>query len=227
MKTLALILAVAGIAAVHKLESPKGKEQSPRPVVSPVYGVPLPIKAMSANTNEHPGWVGLGWTYSPSPEVAGYFVYQGTNSRSYYTRYDVGLGTNITQWPQCLCPTNRPQTTGCAKIFNLEPGRKYYFTVTAYAGALESDYSNEVDFTYRLKTNTTLTVFILAGPAWAVYTNLPPRTNATGAAYFRTVADGATVAVQSAPSYSGPWTGQLFFPHTNTAWKLQITRTNW
>lgn len=230
MKTIVLIaVLIFGVAATKKLQSPKAAGDEPvilRPVVT--MPVPLPKAMAKSNTNQHPGWVGLSWTYSPSPEAAGYRIHQGTNSRAYNVQHDVGLGTNITQWPQCLCPTNGPQTTGCAKIFNLVVGQKYFFTVTAYStNGTESDFSNEVDFTFKYKTNVTVLVSALIGPSWITYTNLPPIVDPTGASFFRLLSVNGTAAIQSAKSPFGIYTNRLTFPTTNTLWKLSITRSNW
>lgn len=225
------------IAAGKKLESPKGREQTislamatnaaPTPVS---VGVPLPPKTMTkSNTNQYPGWVGLSWTYSPSTNATGYYVYQGTNSRAYNVRHDVGMAaTNMPWYEVCRCPTNGVQTTGCYRVVNLEVGKKYFFTVTAVASdGQESDYCNEVDFTFRYKTNTTIYVSALIPPSWTVYTNLPPITNASSMGFFRTSYTNNTVAIQSAKTIAGPWTDRLSFTHSNPIWKLGITRTNW
>ena len=70
--------------------------------------------------------VTLEWEASPDPDVAGYNVYQGANSRDYDASMDVGNWTSAT-------------------IANLEDNATYYFAVTAYNSVGdESGYSNEV-----------------------------------------------------------------------------------
>lgn len=101
----------------------------------------LAVSLAQGQTNKT--WVGLAWDQNnPSEGVTGYRIYYGVASRSYTNITDVGMGTNITRWPECLCPTN-----GCAIITNLDVGVRYYFAATAYNGSgLESDFSNEVDW---------------------------------------------------------------------------------
>jgi fibronectin type 3 domain-containing protein len=71
----------------------------------------------------------LEWDRNVEPEVAGYRVYVGTASRSYYRAIDVG---NQTIWP----------------INGVTAGTTYYYAVTAYtADGLESDFSDEVSYT--------------------------------------------------------------------------------
>jgi fibronectin type 3 domain-containing protein len=70
--------------------------------------------------------VSLQWDANKEPDVGGYKVYYGTNSRVYFASVDVGNTTTTT-------------------IGNLTPGVTYYFMVTAYdASKLESAPSNEV-----------------------------------------------------------------------------------
>ncbi len=73
--------------------------------------------------------VRLAWDPSPSPEVIGYRLYWGTQSRLYTSSLDAGLVTTAT-------------------VSGLVAGTTYYFAATAYApGGLESDFSNEVQYT--------------------------------------------------------------------------------
>ncbi len=57
--------------------------------------------------------VTLGWTAGVGTNVAGYYVYTGTASRSYQAKLDTG--TNLT-----------------ATISNLVASQTYYFAATAY-----------------------------------------------------------------------------------------------
>ena len=69
--------------------------------------------------------IALAWEPSPDPDVAGYFVYVGSASRSYDRFFDAGHVTNTT-------------------VLNLNECPVYYFVVTAYdAAGRESDPSNE------------------------------------------------------------------------------------
>lgn len=108
-----------------------------------LIGLLLILAATLAQGQTNKTWVGLAWDQNnPSEGVTGYKIYVGSSSRNYTNIVDVGMGTNITRWPECLCPTN-----GCAIITNLTVGVHYYFAATAYNGAgLESDFSNEVDW---------------------------------------------------------------------------------
>ena len=72
------------------------------------------------------GQVTLTWNASMDSDLRGYKVYYGTVSRDYDVSMDVG------NWTSCT-------------IANLQEGKTYYFTVTAYNTELsESGYSNEV-----------------------------------------------------------------------------------
>ena len=81
-------------------------------------------------TNPPPS-VPLAWTASPSPNVNNYFVYYGVGSLQYTNKIAVGNVTSAT----ITLPTW---------------GVKYYFSVTAQAGTLESLFSNEVSTTPKL-----------------------------------------------------------------------------
>ena len=68
----------------------------------------------------------------PSPDVGGYRVYIGEESRHYTESRDVGLlSADIVDGVVYYLATDLP------------PGRSYYFALTAYSEAGESDYSNE------------------------------------------------------------------------------------
>ncbi len=70
----------------------------------------------------------LSWDPVNDPTVQGYNVYYGTSSRHYQTYANAGPHTTYT-------------------VTNLQPGTTYYFAVTAYNSAGESDYSDEVSAT--------------------------------------------------------------------------------
>jgi hypothetical protein len=83
----------------------------------------------------------LAWDPSVSPAIAGYRVYQGTNSHAYTTTISAGAAT---------------QTT----LAGLNSGVTYFFAVTAYdTSGLESDFSSEVSYTPNGATNQTGLVF--------------------------------------------------------------------
>jgi hypothetical protein len=72
--------------------------------------------------------VSLNWQMSSSPDVAGYFVYEGRASGAYNDKLDAGLNSQLT-------------------ISNLSEGQTYYFAVTAYdAYGDESPPSNEIQY---------------------------------------------------------------------------------
>jgi hypothetical protein len=73
--------------------------------------------------------VTLAWDPNTEPDLAGYILYYGQAS----TNYDFVIDTG----------TNASYTVG-----GLAEGETYYFAVTAYnAESLESDFSNEVEYT--------------------------------------------------------------------------------
>jgi hypothetical protein len=109
--------------------------------------------------------VGLAWDPSPDPDVTGYRIYQGPQSRIYTNIVDAGSQTTLT-------------------ITSLDPGGQYYFTCTAYVApsgpiVAESDYSNEVTYQAPLPTYV-VGVQLLSSPTttgpWTVYATLPPVT---------------------------------------------------
>ena len=69
--------------------------------------------------------VSLAWDPNTETDVAGYKIHYGFESRNYTLTADVGNQTSYT-------------------LSDLEPGKVHYFAVTAYNGAGESAYSNEV-----------------------------------------------------------------------------------
>jgi hypothetical protein len=73
--------------------------------------------------------VTLAWDASPSPDVAGYRVYVGTNSQSLNRQLEVGQQLSAT-------------------VPGLVVGTNYFFAVTAYdLIGLESDFSNVISYT--------------------------------------------------------------------------------
>jgi hypothetical protein len=85
--------------------------------------------------------VTLAWNASPSPEVTGYRVYYGTNSRSYSVVTNAGLMLT--------------QTVVLPRL-----GR-WFFAATAHdALGLESEFSNEVEWEARLGSP------VLQGEPW-------------------------------------------------------------
>jgi hypothetical protein len=73
--------------------------------------------------------VTLAWDPNPSPEVAGYRLYEGLVSGVYTTVIDVGDSTSVT-------------------ASNLICGATYYFAVTDYDNnGLESPFSSEISYT--------------------------------------------------------------------------------
>lgn len=68
----------------------------------------------------------LAWDQNSEPDIAGYRIYYGEESRSYTHVVDVG------NYNSCV-------------IADLEDGITYYFAATAYnTSGYESDYSNEI-----------------------------------------------------------------------------------
>jgi hypothetical protein len=73
--------------------------------------------------------VTLAWDDSPSPNIAGYRLYSGFHSGVYTQAIEVGLNRSTV-------------------VFNLTPGRTYFFAVTGYnAASQESAPSNEISYT--------------------------------------------------------------------------------
>jgi hypothetical protein len=74
----------------------------------------------------HAADITLAWDQNSEPDIAGYRVYYGQESRSYTNAVDVG------------------NYTSCV-IADLEDGETYYFAATAYNNdGYESGYSNEI-----------------------------------------------------------------------------------
>ena len=70
----------------------------------------------------------LEWSPNDEPDLAGYKIYYGTECRNYTFDADVGDYESVT-------------------ISDLEPGKKYYFAVTAYdLNGNESDFSKEISY---------------------------------------------------------------------------------
>jgi len=67
----------------------------------------------------------IGW--DRSPEATGYRLYYGVASHIYESNADAG-----------------PFTSNA--VVNLEPGRRYFFSVTAYNAAGESGFSDEITY---------------------------------------------------------------------------------
>ena len=89
-------------------------------------GFLLLVSTLFASPALHAAEVTLAWDQNTEPDVAGYKVYYGLESRNYDYVMDVG------------------DTTSCV-VTGLELGRTYYFAATAVNTAnLESDFSNEV-----------------------------------------------------------------------------------
>ena len=83
------------------------------------------IAVLGANAAVPLGSVVLEWDPNPEPDIAGYRVHYGTESRSYDYFLDVGTTTRVV-------------------LSNLEPDKAYFIALTAYNSAdLESDYSPE------------------------------------------------------------------------------------
>lgn len=85
------------------------------------------------------GEVTLAWDPNTEPDLAGYKVYHGTQSRSYGDPIDVQNVTQVT-------------------LTDLTPGQTYYFAATAYDNEVpvkESAYSEELVYTLPL-VNTSM-----------------------------------------------------------------------
>jgi Fibronectin type III domain/Viral BACON domain len=104
-----------------------------------VYTIPITITAAGATNSPQQvlatlaitapasGTATLTWNANSEADLAGYKVYMGNTSRSYSSPINVGKVTTF-------------------KVMNLQPGKTYYFAVTAYnTSAKESGYSNEVN----------------------------------------------------------------------------------
>ncbi|MEI6392992.1 MAG: fibronectin type III domain-containing protein, partial [Verrucomicrobiota bacterium] len=88
--------------------------------------------------------VTLAWDPSVSTTVAGYHIYCGGASATYTNTVDAGNSTNAT-------------------ISGLNEGGTYFFTVTAYdSSGMESDFSNEINYTIPVTSNAPPTLDSLA-----------------------------------------------------------------
>jgi hypothetical protein len=92
----------------------------------------------------------IQWDANREPNLAGYRVYIGSQSRRYNTFIDVGRATSKT-------------------IESLLPGHSYYLAVTAYdSNGVESDFSAEIPIMLpAMGTNSYLVPFRLTFPAAA------------------------------------------------------------
>jgi len=80
----------------------------------------------------------LEWDSTGEPQVAGYKAYIGTESRNYVRVLDAQLQTGVT-------------------LTGLDAGTTYYLAATAYdADGLESDFSEEINYTPRVDGNTSM-----------------------------------------------------------------------
>jgi hypothetical protein len=110
-----------------------------------VLAAALALESAAALAN---GRVTLAWDANSEPDLAGYKVYYGINSRVYPFTVSAGNVTNLT-------------------ISNLQEGVTYYFAATAYNSAgLESDFSIEIDHIVpRIRATTTASLSSSANPA--------------------------------------------------------------
>jgi hypothetical protein len=117
--------------------------------------------------------VTLAWNASGSPEVTGYRIYYGTNSRSYAFVTNTALVTT--------------QTVVLPRL-----GR-WFFAATAHdAQGLESEYSNEVE--WEAKPGSPVLqgeLFVRLSPVIERSTNLVDWVNTTGAPTFFAATNGA------------------------------------
>ena len=135
------------------------------PILFPLVLAAQPLPPMPVAVPEQPSSpsVTLAWDASPDHSwVTGYTVYQGGESRNYTTNYDAGMGLQYT-------------------VTNLTRDETYFWAVTAMGtNGLESDFSNEVEFT------------------------IPEPTPKPVALGLRTVVV-LTVEIEGADGASGPW----------------------
>jgi len=91
--------------------------------------------------------VTLAWDPSPSPSIAGYYLYSGNSSSNYTDKLFVGNNTSVV-------------------LTNLVAGNTYYFAVTSYNSAgIESLPSNQAIYT--VPTTTTVPPMALGSPKMA------------------------------------------------------------
>ena len=94
---------------------------------------------MLAPIESHGRDIILTWDQNTEDELAGYKVYYGSASRTYFD--------NPTELPKGMCRVLDGRVTYTFPT-ELTPGVTYYFTVTAYdTSGYETDFSNEVQFT--------------------------------------------------------------------------------
>lgn len=216
LKYLAMIVAsllVITGCATHIKPTPPHPPMPPMP--------PMPKQAalsVARTTPPQTVQVTMAWDASPDTNiVTGYYMYQGTNSRSYYTNYETG---NVL-------------TFSCS---NLVRGVTYYFTVTAHtATGEESAYSNEVSYMVPLVPGPPGNLRFVAlkplsstspkGP-W-ISKGAPIVVSASGdTAFYRLQQNGAKVSALAAASPSGPWKQvgeQQYTADSNNYLKLDLT----
>jgi len=130
--------------------------------------------------------VTLAWNPSTSAGIAGYRVYEGTNSHAYNLMVNAGASTQ-------------------ASLTVLSNGLTYYFAVTAYDSfGIESDYSAEVSYTPGGTTNPITLVFAadsgsISGP-FAAPNGVVSQTVLTGAT------NGGRAVYNFSISKAGPYT---------------------
>ncbi|HKS36835.1 MAG TPA: Ig-like domain-containing protein [Verrucomicrobiae bacterium] len=112
-----------------------------QPEVQPLVGkrsfgvLGLLLAVLLSATLQGAQGVTLAWDPSPGPAVVGYKIHYGETSGAYASVYDAGNATNAT-------------------LAGLLAGHTYYLVVCAYnASALESDPSNEVQYTVPTPAN--------------------------------------------------------------------------
>jgi hypothetical protein len=131
----------------------------------------------------------LAWDPNPEPDIAGYIVRYGTQSRTYTGSVDVGNST-----------------TG--DVTGLANGQRYYFALEAYnSGGLHSPLSDEISADLPGGTTQTLTVVVLG--SGTVTSTVPPAMSC-GASCSQAYPTGTAVTLTPTPQpgavFAG-WTG--------------------
>ena len=134
------------------------------------YVLPLLLAALTASA------ASVTWDPNTEPDIAGYFVYKGSASRTYTNVTTIPSGPNV-------------QITNTVDVVGIQ-----YIAVTAFnTSGLESDFSNELVITNRPGAPKSLRDVITGQTVWLIKTNNTIPVSWTPTAVVSTV-PGSTVS---------------------------------
>jgi hypothetical protein len=135
---------------IHSFRNESGKKTSLFHLSRLTFFLVFFIISTFSVQNIHAAEITLAWDQNSEPDIAGYRIYYGQESRSYTNIVDVGNYTT------CV-------------IADLEDGKTYFFAATAYnTDAYESGYSNEISYTGSSTNETNEPPVADAGPMQTV-----------------------------------------------------------